>query len=41
MQINNYKLSNGKLTSWMGNEQESEQESKDQEVQLDDIILRD
>jgi|TARA_B110001469_G_C9605885_1_gene301236 hypothetical protein len=27
MQINNYKL-----TSWIGNEQDSEQESKDQEV---------
>jgi|TARA_B110001450_G_C17558687_1_gene455803 hypothetical protein len=36
MQINNYKL-----TSWIGNEQDSEQESKDQEVQLDDIILLD
>ena len=36
MQINNYKL-----TSWIGNEQDSEQESKDQEVHLDDIILLD
>jgi hypothetical protein len=36
MQINNYKL-----TSWIGNEQDSEQESKDQEVQLDYIILLD
>ena len=36
MQINNYKL-----TSCIGNEQDSEQESKDQEVHLDDIILLD